>query len=279
MHSVNKTTAILVSCLALAVALIAPVASHADEWNLKTRFEVSQPFEVPGMALQANTKYVIRLLDSPSERHIVQIYSADETKMLTMFMAVSDTRMEPTDRTEFTFIETAPGYPLPVKEWFYPGRLNGLEFIYPKHQAREIAQHAREKILSTDSTNLHDLASLKVEAVEPKNFEKTVTETAANVTKLETPAVVEEKPTAPSSTVIQEPEVKQLEVQEPASQESTSVLQDDTTTETTTTNDQQTTVDKRELPRTAGELPLIGLIGALCLVTGLGMNVLSANHK
>jgi len=33
---------------------------------------------------------------------------------------------------------------------------------------------------------------------------------------------------------------------------------------------------KRELLRTAGELPLIALIGALCLGAGLGLRVLSA---
>ena len=88
-------------------------ATHADEWNLMTRFTVNHPFEVPGMTLQPNTRYVIRLYDSPSTRNVVQVLNDDETKLLTMFMAVSDQRLEPFDKTVFTFIETQPGYPLP----------------------------------------------------------------------------------------------------------------------------------------------------------------------
>ena len=76
---------------------------------------------------------------------------------------------EPTDKTVFTFIETQPGYPMPMKEWFYPGHLDGLEFIYPKKQARHIAAHALEPVLSGDASDLHDLAALTVEAGHLKN--------------------------------------------------------------------------------------------------------------
>ena len=290
MHSAKRNAAILTSLFVLALVLIAPVATHGDEWNLATRFKVSQPFEVPGMVLQPNTSYVIRLHDSPAERHVVEIYNGDETKMLTMFMGVSDQRQEPADRTVFTFIETEPGFPLPMKEWFYPGRITGLEFIYSKKQALEIAHHAKEPVLATNSGDLHDLASLTIEAIGPVGAETAaVTSTASNFTKLETPAIVEEKPTAPAVTP--EPPVVQNNsetptaieeapaVQEPAVQQSTATVQENT--ETTTTSDQANTAQKSEvkpteLPRTAGELPLIGLLGALCLGAGLGMRVLTS---
>jgi|SwirhisoilCB2_FD_contig_91_1007928_length_904_multi_2_in_0_out_0_1 hypothetical protein len=290
MHSTKRNAVILMACSVLALVLIAPVITHGDEWNLATRFKVNQPFEVPGLALQPNTPYVMRLLDSPAERHVVEIYNTDETKMLTRFMAVSDERQQVADKTVFTFIETEPGFPLPMKEWFYPGRLIGLEFIYPKHQAREIAHHAKEAVLSTDSVDLHDLASLKVEAIEPIGSEAAITSTATNFTKLETPTIVEEKPSAPAveeknatpevvqaAPAVQEPEAPAI--QEPEVQQSTPVVQNNTETTTTTTDQQQTTQtsqEKRELPRTAGELPLIGLAGALLLGAGLGMRVLSS---
>ncbi len=57
----------------LGVAL-APSA-RADEWNKKTILTVDQPIQVPNQVLPAGT-YVIKLLDSPSDRHIVQIYNA-----------------------------------------------------------------------------------------------------------------------------------------------------------------------------------------------------------
>ena len=138
----SKRAAVIFGCLTLAWALFEPVVVYGDDWNLSTRFTVNQPFQVPGIALQANTPYVIRLQDLPSDRHVLQIYNSDETRMLTTFMGVSDKRTEPSDKTVFTFYETQPGYTLPIKEWFYPGRSTGLEFIYPTSQATEIARHA-----------------------------------------------------------------------------------------------------------------------------------------
>src|SRR5438132_2338836 len=166
MRSLNKSAAVFISCFVLALVFLTPATVRGDEWNLATRFTVNQSFEVPGMVLQSNTPYVIRLLDSPAERHVVQIFNDDESKMMVMFMAISDQRMEPTDKTVFNFMETQPGYPVPIKEWFYPGRLHGLEFIYPKEQLDTIAQHMRGA----------------------------VTATASNTTKSESTAVVEEKP-------------------------------------------------------------------------------------
>src|SRR5262249_55592656 len=153
-----KNAAIFIGCFVFALLLYTPPILHGDEWNLKTRFTVSQRTEVPGAILEPNTRYVIKLFDSPSERHVVQLYNDDESKMLTMFMCAGDERTVPADKTVFTFIETEPGYPMPIKEWFYPGRLEGLEFIYSKKQAKQIASHALEPVLSADASDLHDLA-------------------------------------------------------------------------------------------------------------------------
>src|SRR5713226_7893432 len=115
MRSTHKCSAVLISLFILAVVLLAPPATRGDEWNLMTRFTVNHPFEVPGMTLQPNTRYVIRLLDSPSNRNVVQVLNSDETKLLTMFMGISDQLLDPADKTTFTFIETQPGFPLPIK--------------------------------------------------------------------------------------------------------------------------------------------------------------------
>jgi hypothetical protein len=280
MRPMHKCSAVLISCFVLAVVFLTPTTSHGDEWNLMTRFTVNQPFEVPGMTLQPNTRYVIRLLDSPATRNVVQLLNNDETKMLTMFMAISDERLEPADKTVFTFIETAPGYPLPIKEWFYPGRLNGLEFIYPKEQALEIARHAKEPILAADNVNLHDLSTVRVEAISPLGAEVPITATASNVTKTEQlPAPEEAKPTpapeeAPAPPAVEEKQPEQPseapaiaenkppEVEQPAEPAPAPAPTEETT--------------RRELPKTAGELPLIALIGILCLGAGLGLKVRSS---
>ena len=283
MRPLFKGSAICLGFLMLALVLVAPPATHADEWNLMTRFTVNHAFEIPGMTLQPNTRYVIRLHDSPSTRNVVQVLNDDETKMLTQFIAVSDERLEPADRTVFTFIETEPGYPLPIKEWFYPGRLNGLEFIYPREQALEIARHAKEPILAAESVNLHDLSAIKVEAIGPiRELPPATTATAENVTKAELPPVQEAKPTPapepePAPPVVEEQpqpteeapaiaENTQPEPEAPAAAPAEPEQQPAPTEQT----------ENRELPRTAGELPLMALIGLLCLGAGLGLRVLKA---
>jgi hypothetical protein len=273
MHFVNKTAAIIsFSCAVLALVLLAPLTTHGDEWNLATRFTVNHPFEVPNMVLQQNTPYVIRLYDSPAERHVVQIYNSDQTRMLTMFMAVSDERLEPADKTLFTFIETQPGYPLP--------------FIYPKQQATEIAKHALEPVLAANAGDLHKLNSVTVESIGPIGTEAPVAESAANITKSESTAVVEEKPSAPE----EQPSIAENAPTEPAVEQQAQA----TETQKTETEVQREkpaeapaaaeapavpeTPTSPELPRTAGELPLIALIGVLCLGAGLGMKVISSNN-
>src|SRR5689334_21243985 len=123
------------AALLITAVVAGPSVLHGDEWNLKTYISVNQPFQVPGAVLEPNTKYVLRRLDgNAGTNHVVRVMNADETKVLTTFMAISESRLEPADNTVLTFMETAPGYPKPVKSWFYPGRLDGLEFLYSKEK-------------------------------------------------------------------------------------------------------------------------------------------------
>jgi hypothetical protein len=246
MYSPHTRSAVFVGCLLLALVFLAPSLVQGDEWNRATRFTINHPFQVPNLKLDANTPYVIRLLDSPSTRSVVQIYNEDQTKMLTEFLAISAERTEPTDNTYFSFMETNPGFPMPIKQWFYPGRLIGLEFVYPKEQAAEIALHMRGTA---------------------------VTETAAIVTKQEESTPIAEKPTSSEQAVVsEEPNVAQNEPQPEVQPEQQTEVQIAQNTTVTPPEVQET----RELPRTAGELPLIALIGVLCLGAGFGLKVLGA---
>ncbi len=291
MRYLNKGAVVILGCFVLGIVLAGPQLLRGDEWNLTTKFSVNHPFEVPGMVLQPNTRYVIRLLDSPSSRNVVQIYNEDQTHLLTTFIAISDERLEPADRTVFTFIETQPEFPMPIKEWFYPGRLNGLEFVYPKDQAMEIARHAREPVLATASNDLHHLNTISVEAIRPKGTQAPITESAANVTKSENTAVVEEKPTvaeAPpieSKSVAEAPPIESKSIEpEPQAEPQNQIPQSEVKNEPEVQQEKPAETpaptpaakeEKRELPRTAGELPLMALIGVLCLGAGVGMRVLS----
>jgi LPXTG-motif cell wall-anchored protein len=123
---------------------IAP-AARADEWNQKTVFTFSGPFEIPGQVLGAGT-YVFKLADSASNRHIVQVFNADGTKLFGTFLAIPDYRMHPSDKPIVRFEERMGGAPDAIKGWFYPGRNYGHEFVYPKKRAAELAVMAHAPV-------------------------------------------------------------------------------------------------------------------------------------
>ena len=283
MRSLNKSAALILGCFILTLVILAPAYLRGDEWNRATKFDVNKPFEVPGMVLQPNTRYVIRLLDSPSTRNVVQIYNEDQTKMLTMFMGISSERSEAADHTVFSFIETEPGNPLPIKEWFYPGRTLGLEFVYPKDQALKIAGHAREPVLATDSVNLHDLSSITVEAIEPLRDRDSSVAQTATVTRTETTQSVEEtpivEPAREEPAAVEQEQAVVIEEEQPAVQEQEVQIAQNQQPEPIQQPEPAPAVsdedDSRQLPRTAGELPLVALIGALCVGAGLVLRVLS----
>jgi hypothetical protein len=140
----------LIFCGLLLFGILSPCAG-ADEWNEKTLVTFTGPVEVPGykepMVLSAGT-YVFKLLDSGSDRNIVQIFNTDQTHVYTTILAIPDYRLVPTGKTVITFKERAEGSPQALKAWFYPGHLYGQEFVYPKVRAVELAKEANEPVLS-----------------------------------------------------------------------------------------------------------------------------------
>ena len=117
------------------VCLLASTGASADDWNKKTVVTFSAPVEVPGVGAQvlpAGT-YVFKLLDSPSNRNIVQIYDKDEKHLLATALTVPDYRLEPADKPLLQFEERPSGTPEAVKALFYPGENYGHEFVHPHH--------------------------------------------------------------------------------------------------------------------------------------------------
>jgi len=147
--------AVTIVCgLALMGALFAP-AAKADDWNQKTIITFSGPVEIPGVHLKgwgilpAGT-YVFKLLDSQSDRHIVQIFSKDETTIYATILAIPNERLKATDKTVITFRERPAGEPEALRAWFYPGMNSGQEFVYPKAKAMQIAKETNTPVLSAD---------------------------------------------------------------------------------------------------------------------------------
>jgi hypothetical protein len=151
-----------VGLLGIALAPNAP----ADEWNKMTTMTVNEPIQVPNKVLPPGT-YVVKLLDSPSDRHIVQIFNADQTHLETTILAIPNYRLQPTGKTVFTFWETPPGQPKALRAWFYPGDNFGQEFAYPKSAAAQIAAVTHETVPTTEATQPAELPKAEVTQTAP----------------------------------------------------------------------------------------------------------------
>jgi hypothetical protein len=169
--SILKTVTTTVFGLALMGAAFSP-AAQADDWNRKTKITFSGPVEIPGVHLKgwailpAGT-YVFKVLDSHSDRHIVQIFSADEKTVYATILAIPNYRLKATDKTVVTFQERPAGEPEALHAWFYPGRNWGEEFVYPKARAIELAKTTNTPVLFTEAAIPVEIAQPILTADEP----------------------------------------------------------------------------------------------------------------
>jgi hypothetical protein len=196
-------------CL-LAITLLGATllpSARADDWNKRTIVTFSQDVEVPGKILPAGT-YTFKLMDSPSDRHIVQIFTADGIHIITTILAINNYRLEPTGETVMKFSERPGDSPEALRAWFYPGDNFGQEFVYPKVRAIQLAQTANVIVpaIAADTIDEEAIKTVPIVAVTPDQKEVEVTkviQTTPAVAAAETPAPVaaetEELPQTASS--------------------------------------------------------------------------------
>jgi hypothetical protein len=142
----------------VGASLTQPLA--ADQWNKKTVLTFSQKVQMPNVVLEPGT-YVFKLLDSLSDRHIVQIFSADESHLITTILAIPNYRLQPTGKSTFEFWETPAGQPTAMRAWFYPGDNFGQEFAYPKNISIQIAKVAHAPVPTIMDEKVVEVAELK----------------------------------------------------------------------------------------------------------------------
>lgn len=137
-HRRNGIRIMVASTCTIAVAIGAlAVRAKADAWDKKTILTVNQPIQVEETYLDSGT-YVLKLLESNSNRHVVQIFNQDQSHLINTVMAIPNYRLQPTGGSRFSFYETPPGTARAMRAWFYPGDNFGQEFRYPK-ELRQIA--------------------------------------------------------------------------------------------------------------------------------------------
>ena len=224
----RRTTPVLTAAFA-ALALTASAAVAQSPADRTTFVTFSGPVSVPGMTLPAGT-YTFRLADSQTDRHIVQIFDREGSKLFTTLLAVPAERPKPEGDPVITFKETPSDRPPAVHYWYYAGEKAGNELVYPKAQAIAIARASGEPVMSVDSSGS------SIDDWKSGNVSKVTADAAA----------ADEQPVA----------------QPPAPQQTAPPPAPVTTPPASTTRPAPT---PENLPQTASTLPLVALLGLFAL--------------
>jgi hypothetical protein len=223
--------------LTLGLILVAPRAD-ADPWNKKTILTINQPLQIPGTILQPG-KYVVKLADSASNRHIVQVFNEDESKLQATILAIPNSRLKPTGTTEFSFWETPKGTPPALRSWFYPGDNFGQEFAYPKREAAALSAAVKETVRAISDEEQASLSQT------PPPADKPASDKPSQIAEARPPAPAAPGPVAAKPARPGEPPGPAPERAKAA-----------------------------QLPKTASPFPLIALAGLLSVGAGFGVRVL-----
>ncbi|HXH25807.1 MAG TPA: hypothetical protein VNI78_11190 [Vicinamibacterales bacterium] len=157
-------TPVRLTCAAAACLMAIPV--FAQPLDRRTTFTFNTPVAIPGVTLPAGS-YLFRVANPGVSQRVIQVVSADGKTPYAMFFSIPAERPEPAKEPEVRFMETAAGMPPAIRTWWYPGERMGYEFIYPKEQARKLAEGVKEPVLTTkaetttvEQTNTEELARL-----------------------------------------------------------------------------------------------------------------------
>ena len=143
---------------AMAVtALLASSVQAQDVADVKrlTILTFSGPVQLPGKTLQAGT-YRFEMADINNAAHTVRVLNQDGSQVIGTFSTIpttTPTRDLRDQETLVMFAERPAGAPQAAKEWYYPGRSIGEEFVYPKNQAMEIARANNTSVAAFDEDN------------------------------------------------------------------------------------------------------------------------------
>lgn len=230
-----------VLCTAILATALSPGAK-ADEQNKTTTVTFSGPVEIPpvyitGMRVLPAGTYVFRLLNSSSNRHIVQIFNQDQTKIYATILAIPSYRLSSKDKTVITFNEGSRGKPEAIRAWFYPGANWGEEFVYPRTKAVELAKVTNSSVLALQ-------ADVKEEVAKPEE-----PEVAAALRQMPVVGVKSTGQVVELAQVVQTPPPANVAAQPSPASVAAAPAQ----------------LAENKLPETASSVPLIALFSLLAL--------------
>jgi LPXTG-motif cell wall-anchored protein len=240
-HSpIRLRTALAIVCGIGIAAGVAISPAQASMWDKKTVLTVNETVQIRDTVLEPG-QYVLKLYDSQSDRHTVQIFNRDETHIINTVLAIPTERLRAAGHTEFTFWETPPGTNRALRTWFYPGDTIGQEFPYPKHLQQVT-------MLTSSATEM----AMAAPAPEPVMAEPQP-QPPAQSDVAEQPAQPESETVTPEATP------------EPAPEQQPAEVAQNTAPPPAETPAQSTPNQPAQLPTTGSPYPAIGLAGGLLL--------------
>ncbi len=234
----------LVHAVCAAVMLTAAAATNAraqGPMDLRTEFTFNQPVELPNVTLPPG-RYVFRFVDGTTGRQVMHVQAKGaDNKNYGLFLTIAAQRPTPSEDAELRFLETPAGAPAAIKTWWYPGNTIGREFIYPKTQARRLAEATNQPVLTTQAAQVSgdEMKTADLAYVSPSGQD-------APLTDAEMDEVVRAAATTPPV--------------------GTSGSQADTPA-------QQGTMARTALPETSTPLAGIGLVGLLSFLSAVALRL------
>ena len=262
----NSIRTIAFACMTAAMVSISANAGAQGPANQDTFFTFSQPVELPRTTLPAGT-YFFQLMDSPSNRHIVRIMSQDRKQLHATLMAIPYYSTDrPSDEPQVRFLEVpaANGAAASnaIKIWFYPGNSVGHEFIWPRDRAMSLARATNQPVLTTkteaEDSELSRVSGDGIDSVvaDPEASTQSATATNQAAQQRESVGAISGTNTAtPSGT----------------DRSGAAAMTQRADTQTAQRAEQPAAAPRRDLPNTAGMLPLLALIGLGSLAGSLAM--------
>jgi len=243
-------------CIFLGLTISTLLSSaNADDWNKETIVTLNSSVRVPGKVLVPGT-YVLKLLDSPSDRNIVLVYNENEDELIATIQAIRAYRVNTPDQTILMFDDPEAAVPM-LKKWFYPGQNDGWEFVYTgeSSEAKALVSNSR-----TPAAQPPSLGGKATELPPPPPIQESA---AADPSRMRLPAsrVEDEGPAASAATDSADRSAGQEPAGLPAEQSTGSSDSGDTQQE-----------PRAVLPETAQNVMLLPLIGAG--LVGLGLTIL-----
>lgn len=253
----------------IALLLLAAAPNvFSDDHDKKTDVTITEPIEIPGAILQPGT-YMFILLNSSSDRHIVEVKSEDGKHLYAMTFTAAARRVVPTGNVALTFYEMPAGAPRAIRQWYWPGDLEGQEFLYSKKEAARILAASHQTVSEYPESAQAELNSNVGDQTQSVQVaENTDQPPAPQVVEQPAPQLVE------TPQPVQQDQVVAQQAPPPADNSNSNdlVAQNYTPAPAPQSSDNSGN-DNAALPQTASDLPLAGLIGLVSLASAVTLRL------